>query len=406
MVGDIIINQGEPFVVDEEDLEALESITDSLNINFYKYFNSSTGLFNLPYPYIGYLKLPSKSIVVQPKHEGVSILHAIRIYYFINTLSSLNHFNPKDYSIEAGADFNLDVKKLFIDELKKVIKIGLPTHYSKNNIYTDKLHGNVDLLKSHYRIKLNKAKPINTNSTKLSLNHPINALFRHAFNLIKESVDAKDATLINRNLPHLSKELIFDNTREYVINSVNYYCSHAIHLAKLIVENYLKVTDSSRGINESLLFNFDSVFEKFVKKVLLMFLKDNRISYWRSAKTFGSIKPYDKDKQYLPDILYDFKSSKGVDQASAIIDVKNKSSYYFSNNDIYQMQYYSELLKTSKLILIYPSAFDKEEILFEPFTNSLNSIKAMFINIAASDGVSFIKSLEAFATSFQDSLYK
>jgi len=141
------------------------------------------------------------------------------------------------------------------------------------------------------------------------------------------------------------------------INKNTAYCGKAVSLAYMILNDLTLSKEGDASSGESLLINFDRVFEDFIKKILMDYSNLGRFSYWTSSKNFAFCNTGNEviERAYLPDLLFDYSEKNGRQTARAILDMKNKVSLPFHNNDVYQMAFYGQMLSCRKIILCYPS---------------------------------------------------
>ena len=105
---------------------------------------------------------------------------------------------------------------------------------------------------------------------------------------------------------------------------------------------------------------------------------------------------------YQPDILYKFNPEyEDADfhhSAEAVLDVKNKIQWCFSNSDIYQIIMYNQPLYSKKSILVYPSFFWKQStiLLIENNRIPVPEIHSVFINIIGPDAETFRTAINNF----------
>jgi 5-methylcytosine-specific restriction endonuclease McrBC regulatory subunit McrC len=120
----------------------------------------------------------------------------------------------------------------------------------------------------------------------------------------------------------------------------------------------------------SFLENTNSLFESYIRKVLKDNLQESIIK-WDQPRKFIEMRNSNKkgQKSYSPDILVNY--SDLTESALAVIDVKNKSfepnsmkslDLLCSTNDLYQIIFYCNQLKSKVGALIYPSSSTNEPV--------------------------------------------
>ena len=176
--------------------------------------------------------------------------------------------------------------------------------------------------------------------------------------------------------------------------SPNPYYAIALELSKKILFNFkLEYKD---GNIEWLAFleNSNTIFEKYILKILQINISSHNFEKWDKPKTFAKLKTQFKvgEKSYSPDILINFNKRKSC--ASAILDVKNKKfepsktsniSNLVSTSDIYQLMFYCKQLNTNVGGLIYPSSTTNKPVELEVETEG--SLKIFLISINIHDNI-------------------
>src|SRR5699024_512993 len=120
--------------------------------------------------YVGYLQTNKRKIMIYPKSNNVDFSHILRMYFFV--FGSFKNLIDDIYSLSNGS-FDFDIVSLFLDELHKVIKKGLPTDYRTKIEEIKYASGNVDYVKSYKNMLLGKNDPFVTELDYLSLNTPL-----------------------------------------------------------------------------------------------------------------------------------------------------------------------------------------------------------------------------------------
>jgi 5-methylcytosine-specific restriction enzyme subunit McrC len=168
----------------------------------------------------------------------------------------------------------------------------------------------------------------------------------------------------------------------------------------MILNDLTLSTDGESSSGESLLINFDRVFEDFIKKVLMEYSSLGKFSYWTSSKSFAFCHQGDEyfERSYLPDLLYDYVDKNGRQTARAILDMKNKTSLPFHNDDIYQMAFYGQMLSCKKIILCYPGNENRSNTALR-FNNEkffLHKIYGSYMNLAGNSAKEFKDNIASF----------
>src|SRR5699024_6914691 len=148
---------------------------------------------------------------------------------------------------------------------------------------------------------------------------PINRLLLAAAKKIESHVQNSDIAYIIRQFGNVDYTNIPDDVG---LNKNNAYYKKAVSLAYMILNDLTLSKDGEASSGESLLINFDRVFEDFIKKVLMEYSNLGKFSYWTSSKSFAFYHQGDEyyERSYLPDLLYDYVDKNGRQTARAILD--------------------------------------------------------------------------------------
>ncbi len=376
------INQGDSVILLSEEIEVLEKILSSFNISS-NCIDKQQSIISFPQSYVGYINLPTRKILIEPKHIGVDLRHILRIHFFLYSLQN-EDFDEPIYDLDSNK--TVDILKSFIFELSKVVKRGLPVSYKYFNENIKELRGNLDLIKTTINLKLHRNNIFCCNFDDLSLDVPINQLLLMALvkceNLGNEIGQIKKF-FINVSLPKTIPNI--------VLNTNTMYCKKAVTLAYMILNN-ISVNDfGEKGYGNSFLVNFDKLFEDFVKLILTKHSGDFNFTYWDNEKPYASCFTDEGEytKSYIPDLIYNYDPANV--SAYCILDMKNKVSMPFNNADVYQMFFYANQLNCKKVILCYPSSKDRQNarLSFGNESFFLKRLEAVYINIAGDTALEF-----------------
>lgn len=389
----ITIEQGGMISLTPEELPVIQSILSKRNISWDS-LDAKQGIVKIPQQYVGYIGLPDRRIIIKPKHEDVTLSHILRIYYFLYSAEYSDLDTPM-YDIEAGNDINLI--SMFLQELMDVIHRGLPVEYTEKNDNLRFVRGHLNVVETKKNILQQKSDVFNCDYDDLSRDIPINRLLLAAVKKI-------DLLIQDFNFNHIIKQFsgvdykdVPDNIET---NRNTSYCKKAISLAYMIINDLTISVQGDKMSGESLLINFDRVFEEFVKKILLEYSGNGRFTYWGFNRVYAHYRNKQEifERSYRPDLLYDFKESDYFAQVRVVLDVKNKTSQPFSNPDIYQMIFYAQMLHSKKVILCYPSSYNKENcaLRFSDEKFFLQKIYASYINLAGETAKEFKDNIFSF----------
>ena len=347
-----------------------------------------------PQPYVGYINLPERRVIIDPKHDGVDLRHIIRIYYF---LYSNGNSDLDDPIYDLDRDRSFDVIKKYIEALDTVIKKGLPVEYKVRQDTLQHLRGNINVVNTLVNKKLGRIEVFDCLHDELSKDIPINQILLKALKKAEIMVEIGRAGYFKSFFGDVSEPFGLPGVS---LNTNTAYCKKALTLAYMIL-NDLNISDyGSKGYGQNLLINFDRLFEEFIKRILTEYSGDFNYTYWDEEKTYAVCKASTGVyfKSYIPDMLYRFQDNTYPTSAFGILDMKNKISRPFNNADVYQMLFYANQLYSKKVILCYPSSVPTEVAVlkFDNDSFSLKRIYATFLNITGDSSVEFKNNINTF----------
>lgn len=351
-------------------------------------------IVDFPQGYVGYINFPSRKVIIRPKHEGLTINHILRIYYFLYS-NDCGDCDEQIYDVDPGD--TTDLITVYMAELNKIVRKGLPVEYFEETQDLSVLKGGLDLLSTGINLKLKRRDAFRCTYEDLSRNIPLNQVLFAAYRKVSEIRELQETGRIERNFQGVVQPGVLPRIE---VNRNTAYCKKALALAYMILDD-LNIADcADRGYGESLLINFDRVFEEFVKQVLLRYSADPGFTCWETAKPYARYEweKEEHEKSYLPDLLYRYERRWDGESAAAILDMKNKTSNPFSNADVYQMLFYAGVLKSKKVILCYPSAEDRKPAVlqFDYEGLPLKKLHAVSINLSGNRSEEFKENLLRF----------
>ncbi|WP_100404239.1 5-methylcytosine restriction system specificity protein McrC [Bacillus solitudinis] len=346
----------------------------------------------------GYIKTPRRTIDIEPKYKEIKIVHILRLYNYVYSYRDVQDDELLDINKSSQSQ---NIVNSFLRKLQENISIGILQDYFPSEQKTKYLKGNVDYVSTYKNLMKLKKYPVKTEVYILSPNVDINRLIVGALQIISQS--GQNSSQAMELLGYFTNVVpISENASEFLqnihFNSKNIrYKKIASDAAMIIDSLYYDGLKGNVG-GESFLINFDMLFEKFVRKILLEETNERNFSIWKELKLFG--KEYlngsvVSSRFYQPDILYKFNPQDEERDykptAEAVLDVKNKANGIFKNSDIYQVMLYNQLLYAKKSILIYPSFFYKPSTILTIENDSLPvpEIHSVFIDIASPDAGTF-----------------
>lgn len=352
-------------------------------------------IVSFPQAYVGYIHLPTRKIIIDPKHEGLDLRHILRMHYFLYD-SETSDLDEPIYDMDKGSTY--DLTELFISELDKVVKKGLPVEYRDSRENLQYLRGNINLVQTHMNRRFGRREMFDCSFDELSKDIAINQVLYKACNKVIQITDSEKAHLMKKDFATVSD---IYHVPEVKLNINTMYCKKALTLAYMIL-NELSVSDyGNHAYGQDLMINFDKLFENFVKKILTVYSGDHNFSYWDEEKQYAVCTDFDGhvySKSYIPDMLYLCQEQEKPIRAGCILDMKNKTSKPFGNGDVYQMFFYANQLHSSRVILCYPSCGERENALlkFDDEMFSLKKIYGIYINIAGDTSAEFKRNIYQF----------
>lgn len=367
-------------------------------------------IFPISKSYVGYIVTPQRKINLLPKYREVKFEHIFRMYLYVYNYKNSDSPNILDVS---STDSEIDVSKLFFDSLQKNIQSGIIQQYSKYSMQTRSLNGTVDFTKTYINHLKGKKMPVQSKSSKLSLDSIYNYLIVTALKKLQhvKPYSSLSTSLlmyfegVQGNIDNGSKAL-----KSIIFNSNTSRYRQTLMYAAMIIDNldYDDIGNSVGG--ESFLVNFDRLFEDFVAKVLKTVPENRNFITWNDSKKYAEIISQGESidsREYLPDILYKFQAEDEkydyTASSFAVLDVKNKAYVIFKNADVYQILMYAKLLHSQKALLLYP-AFSRRKSEKLVLNNELfdpSEINACFVNIADDVGENFLESIKIFVATVE-----
>jgi len=313
---------------------------------------------------VGQLTLGDLTINILPRNP------ALKLSNYFEMLTYIEHefdFDLKSLGFkDDGFEFNLtDLSQGFFKICSNLINFGLTGVFIKKNISNIKLSGEINFDKfNKFIIPIYGVPQI---SSIYSINTGANQLIKSAINKIL-SVDSS-----NTEGNQLLKEFDVIDNMNFTYNeakSISYSFISSNPYYHLTLEYAIKVLfglklEFKNGEIEwyAFLENSNSVFEKYVRKILQLGLDDN-VSKWKKPKKFAKLKNNNikSSKSYSPDILLNYCEKQK--RCDVVLDVKNKtfftdiskSSNIVSSSDMYQIIFYCNQLRARVGCLIYPTS--------------------------------------------------
>jgi len=351
-------------------------------------------ILKFPQQYVGYIGLPNRKIIIKPKHNGSTISHILRAYYFLYSAEYTDLDTPM-YDIESGNDINLVA--MYIQELLSVVHRGLPVEYRETTENLGFIRGNLNIIPTLLNIKCRKHDSFNCTYDDLTRDISINRLLLAAAKKIEAYTNSPDLAYIIHQFGSVDYSCVPENVT-FTKNTA--YCKKAVSLAYMILNDMTLSAEGEKSSGESLLINFDKVYEDFIKKILIEYSTIGKFTYWSDERIYAFCSDSELyfERSYIPDLLYDYNESDEKPTARAILDMKNKTSLPFHNPDVYQMAFYGQMLNCKKIILCYPSNENSQSKALR-FTNEkffLQKLYATYMNLAGNSSKEFKDNILSF----------
>lgn len=316
---------------------------------------------------VGMLKTDSFIIDLQPKIPEISIGKCLGLAQESNI--SLLHINDRNltsammspsstYSTIDFLGFSL------VDSVIRVRNNGFARKFEDVYGTSLKLRGNIS---ANETIKEGKPliQPI-TEDIEASLDIYPNQLLKFALNLcINQSESGELKRLCTSVLESLKEVRLISETdilREQFIKSFSLPrpdYETALAFAKAIIEGRLISDEENTSFIPSFTLDMDRVFEGFCSYQLQQVISTQRFNVYLQGQFKHEITPNLSEKKITPDIVIEKKD----DGKKIILDLKNKystlrndGSFQVSNNDLFQLAYYSQTLQAEYCILVYPGS--------------------------------------------------
>lgn len=393
MVLTTTVEQGALLRLQADELEPVKSILSQKGMSW-DCLDTKQLILKFPQQYVGYIGLPGRKIIIKPKHNGVTISHILRVYYFLYSAEYTDLDTPM-YDIEGGNDVNL--VSMYIQELLKVVHRGLPIEYRESTANLGFVRGTLNIVPTALNMRCRKPDGFNCTFDDLTRDIELNRLLLAAAKKIEAYTSSSDLTYAIRQFGEVDYTHI-PETVTFTKNTA--YCKKAVSLAYMILNDMTLSTKGETSSGESLLINFDRVYEDFIKKVLMEYSSLGKFTYWSEERVYGFCSDLDRyfERSYIPDLLYDYNESHGRPSARAILDMKNKTSLPFHNPDIYQMTFYGQMLNCKRIILCYPSNENANSTALR-FTDEkffLQRVYAAFMNLTGNSAREFKENIHSF----------
>lgn len=310
---------------------------------------------------IGSIRIKDLVINIQPRISKLSSNHYLEMQLYNEGL-----LNDKISSL-LGENESFGIQEnlidLFLQEAFDLVNGGVEGDFVKVREETNQIRG---------KILVDQISPINLLQDKIPIEYEVHTLNTSYNKIIKLALDKvrilrkKDKhiklhALINSYFDEIDVDItdlpLILQQKEDKIYFENEKYPLVLGLAEKILKDLKINLKSNQVTSSSYLVNSNTLFEKYVRKVLSNQLKLN-VTKWDKAKQMGKFRVGSNEyiKSYSPDIMIDYHHD--TNSAFAVLDAKNKDIYNHNKigelADLYQLLFYCYALNSSYGGLVYP----------------------------------------------------
>jgi 5-methylcytosine-specific restriction endonuclease McrBC regulatory subunit McrC len=341
-------------------------------------------------------------LIVRPRHEQFGFNEVMKMYFYVE-FDSLPSDDSADYGL-GPSNFLLNIAEDFLAELERIRRRGLIGRYNKVSKEENFVKGEIDFKNS--KMTRNQVLNLQTEYDEHTVDNKPNRVIKYCITCLQEIINDKNL-LSELNKHKKSFRQVSDVTnpnsselKDTFLSSHEKHYQEILKLCEIIIENlyYSEIGKDRKGV--SFLVNYDTLFEDFIRSVLMRDYGED-FEYWGEtgektyAEYYDTLEEHRKSKDYLPDLLYKYNREEKTTQT--VLDVKNKVDKIFSNPDIYQMKFYSDMLDTDQAVLIYPSTEDVKSSKIKLETKKGNlEVQAIFFNLKGRNK-EFLDNMQEFA---------
>lgn len=343
--------------------------------------------------YVGTIKTPSGiTIEVLPKlyTNGVTSSYSDTKKILFKMLKEVKDLPFKNFNMADLEDVNTDILdifiKMFLDEVSKLIKIGLKSYYVQQQDNSNYLKGKL-LISKHIYVNSTRKDKFYVEYDEYSNNIPENKIIKAT--LLKLSKVTDNTILQDRIRRYLaaftdvetsinySKDLSKCRNNKLMKDYIN-----CIEWSKVFLDNKGFSIYNGKKSAYSLLYPMEKIFESYVGNSIKKNSIFNEFDVILQGKEGNTKYLFDYPKRFklVPDIIMKKEGE------TIILDTKWKKlcndsnkNYGISSLDMYQMYAYSKKYTANKIILIYPYS--------EEASNILRNNKSLYIEYSAKDSV-------------------
>jgi len=393
----------------EAESQELREIGRKLEINL-TLENTDQGVVFSPNGLVGSAALSTRTIVIAPRYRVFDFDVILRMWHYVG-------FGRLDVpKSEVGAtisDFSKYVVSLFLSELDRLV--NLRGSYIQHQEEISHFRGRMKFPEQVVIRSLNPSRFFCV-FDEFTLDNPMNQLLLLALEKVFLSGLADDrphviARLLKRFAFIRTSALPFSRAEiDAVINqakssALDRHYEFALSLARIIVLDMASAARGEGGLTQAFLLNYNLLFQDFVTRILVHFTNldlksgpDVDYSYWTDENDV------DHRRFIRPDIVHGYNAKEKV--CLSVLDVKNKvppqKGDYFSPSDIYEVFFYSRILKAENILLIYPINMARDHYTLNlVMDDQAVRVTAVFINLRQDTSANFHHEVKRFSSAVE-----
>lgn len=328
---------------------------------------------------VGIIKLDDLIIEIRSRNESITMNTIFEMYWFVNNGQSELRLETMGFDLNNSFELT-SVTDFFYKLCTKLLQIGITGSFNKHKDFSKIIRGNI-IFEEYFKKEI-PIRGLSTIREEYSINCLPNQVIKAAiYKLIQSEI--KEENIIKLN--SLLREFAYVDDLHYAQSELDnielliktFYSPNPYY--PIVLETSLKILrDLKISYNNGhlewymFLVNSNDLFEKYVRKMLQIGMKEDVIK-WKEPKKYASIISNQGVgyKAFSPDIIIDYNET--YDQGRVVLDVKNKKfnpanqniSELVSPSDLYQILFYCRQLKTNTGGIIYPTNNDFEPIKIE-----------------------------------------
>ena len=308
--------------------------------------------------YVGVIQVGGLTIEILPKLDRITDDKSKMHRNLIAMLHRIGMFPPEDAGSASlsgiGGNMFEFYLNLFLREVQRIVRFGLPKQYSPLQGNERFMHGHL-LMRQHLTRNIFDRSRFYVEFQSFSKNHLMNQILKQALRIIagmpvKAALDAHNLLTFFETVD--DRQIHPCDFRHLKYTRNNECCRTAVGMAELIISNHQPDLRHGNMSITSLLFDMNRLFERYVAHDILRHAKDKEIKislqrqhlFWRSDGSGAG-------RTVRPDIVIS-KNGK-----TFILDTKWKlpERNEHSDADLRQIYTYSIQWNTDRVILIYPA---------------------------------------------------